>query len=484
MPTAFEWSAVGEFLGRTDELTELERWWTEPSREPLALYGRRRVGKSWLLRKFAVGKPAVLLIGRQTGTKFQLAEFAAQLEPLLGLTPAIDDLAGLVRVLFRAGRNQQLLVVIDEFPYLLPSTAAATKRELTAVAAVMEEERERSQLKLVLCGSLIGQMESLLAERAPLRGRLQPMQLHPMPFSEASLFMPNLTPIERFERFGIAGGMPRYLSALAAPGGLTGVLAERVLSPNAALWDEPRTVLEQELREPKTYFAILQQLSTGDKDTAEIADGIREDTKHISKYVAVLETMRIIERRLPIGVTEARHGRWHLVEPFFRFWFRFVFPFQDDLAAGLPARRVVTAEVTPVLNDHIASTFESQCRRWLRETYEVTKVGMWWGRSLDSLRRTGARSSEEIDVIGMNRGTVTVLGEARWRNRAISASYLAEIEDFKLPALRQSGLTVQQHPTIMLFSRGGFDTRLKDIAATRSDVVLVSANEMLTSTVE
>ena len=475
----FEWFASEEFLGRRSELAHLERWWTDSSREPVALYGRRRVGKSWLLRRFADGKPAVVLVGREASPRSQFGRFAIELEPLLGVRPVIDDLADLIRVLFQAARNERLLVIIDEFPYLLPSTSAAARRELTSVAAVMEEERDRSRLKLVLCGSLVGQMESLLAERAPLRGRLQPMQLHPMAFAEASMFMPTMESEGRFERFAIAGGMPRYLAALSSPERLADVVAERVFSPNAALWDEPRAVLEQELREPRTYFAILEQLAAGDKDTGELARGMREDTKFASKYVSVLEHMRIIERRKPVGGDDARNGRWHLVEPFFRFWFRFVFPFQDDLGAGLPGDRLFTSEVEPVLNDHVASAFEEQCRHWVREHHEVTQVGVWWGRSLDALRVTGERTTEEIDVVGMRRGRVALVGEARWRSRPMAARYLAEVEQYKLPALRQSGVKVEPRPLIVLFSRAGFDDRLRALAVERDDVMLVEASTAL-----
>lgn len=465
-------------------MAHLDDWWAGSSREPIALYGRRRVGKSWLLRRFADGKPAVMLVGREASPRAQFGRFASTLEPFVGVRPVIDDLADLFRVLYQAARHEPLLVIIDEFPYLLPSTSAAARRELTAVAAVMEEERERSRLKLVVCGSLVGQMEALLAERAPLRGRLQPMQLHPMPYAEASLFMPDLDAQQRFERFSIAGGMPRYLAALSSPEPLAEVVADRVFSPNAALWDEPRAVLEQELREPRTYFAILEQLAAGDKDTAELARGLREDTKFASKYVSVLEQMRIIERRKPVGGTDSRNGRWHLVEPFFRFWFRFVFAFQDDLGAGLPGRRLYRSEVEPVLNDHVAPSFEEQCRHWVREQHDVTRVGVWWGRSLDALRATGERTTEEIDVVGMSRGRVSVVGEARWRSRPIPARYLDEVEQYKLPALRQSGVKVLERPTIMLFSRAGFDARLQALAVERDDVVLVEASTVLSAVVK
>lgn len=485
VPT-YEWPSVTEFLDRDDELAELEKWWGSAERAPISLYGRRRCGKSWLFRRFAHGKPAALLVARRTAPGAQLDDFADKLEPILGVRPALGSVAELFRTLYRAARGTKLLAVIDEFPYLLPTTEAEIERELTAIAAVMEEERDQSQLKLVLCGSLVSQMEALLAEKGPLHGRLLPLQLHPVAFPQARLFLPELDPVQQFERYAVAGGMPRYLAALggtAGPTDLAEIVRSRVLNVNSALWDEGRTILEQELREPKVYFGILQQLAGGDKESGQIASALRSDAQRMSKYLNTLQDMRLVERLLPIGADRSsRVGHWHLRDPFLRFWFRFVFPFQDDLESGLSAQTLYDAEVAPVLNDHVAPEFEDYCRRWTRAHQPVTKVGAWWGPALHALRRTGERSTEQIDVVGLARNRVTLIGEARWRNRPMDVRYLDTIDAYKLPALRQQpGLRTAKTPQILLFSRGGYTDRLRQAAEDRDDLSLVDIPSMLTT---
>jgi AAA+ ATPase superfamily predicted ATPase len=484
---SFLWPSAHEFLDRDEELAALEQWWVSEERMPVALYGRRRCGKSWLFRRFAHGKPAVILVARRTAPGAQLQDFADKLEPILGVRPDLPDAASLIRVLHRAARQDKLLAVIDEFPYLLATTGAEADRELSAVAAVMEEERDASQLKLLLCGSLVGQMEALLAERGPLHGRLIPLQLQPVGFAHARLFLPGLDPAAQFERFAIAGGMPRYLMALSDGPTVGDAVCARVLNPNAALWDEARTVLEQELREPKVYFAILQSLAAGDKEINEVVTAIRSDSQRVSKYLRVLQDMRVVERRLPVGAqSTSRGGHWHLRDPFFRFWFRYVFPFQDDLESGLAARDLYDTEVAPTLNDHVAPEFEEFCRRFTRARFgaQATRVGAWWGPSLHALRRTGERSSEEVDIVATARNRVTLIGEARWRNSAMDEHYLANVERYKLPALRQAGLKVAAQPQILLFSRGGYSDDLRAAATRRDDVLLIDVHDALDSTTE
>ena len=109
----------------------------------------------------------------------------------------------------------------------------------------------------------------------------------------------------------------------------------------------------------------------------------------------------------------------------------------------------------------------------MRSNAPAPKVGSWWGPSLNELRKAGTRTTEEIDIVGVVRSKVSIIGEARWRKRPMDLGYLAMIENFKIPALRQSGINVATTPIIYLFSRGGYAERLVEVAADREDLILV-----------
>lgn len=412
MTDVFGWPVVDQFLGRVDDLALLERWWDSPSKEPINLYGRRRVGKSWLVRRFAHGKPACLLVASTSSQGAQLRGFAERLEPLLGFRADITDVAALFRVLLRAARQSKLLVVVDEFPWLLPGTEKGDAQILSSVGAVLEDERDASQLKLILCGSRIGPMGAMLGERRPLHGRLQPVQLRPMAFEQASLFMPSLSLLERFERFAITGGMPRYLAELSS-GDVRTTVSARVLDRDGPLFDEARAVLEPQLRDSRNYFAIASALASGDKEQAEIIAATSLSASVVSKYLQTLAGLGIVSRATPIGASpDSRAGRWRLEDPFFRFWFRFVFPYQDDLESGLQAGDLFDTDVAPNLADHVAPQFEHWCRHWTRNSYgtAVSTVGSWWGNALNELRRRGQRTTEQVDIVAMSRNRVTLVG--------------------------------------------------------------------------
>lgn len=481
---AFSWPLVSEFLDRAEDLARLGDWWQSPDRRPLALIGRRRVGKSWLFRRFADGKPSILLVAEQLPRGAQLTRFADEMEQALGIRPDLPDLAALFRAVYRAARAQKLLVVIDEFPLLLGSNAARARQALSLIQAVLEEERDESKIKLVLCGSHVGQMEALFGERNPMHGRLIRAEVRPLQFGEALEFLSSLDPVTAFERYAVTGGMPLYLDRLAR-GSARAAISGQVLDRNGALWNEGRAILEQELREPRVYFGILEQLASGEKELSEIARPLRMETNAVAKYLTTLVDLRIVRRRQPLGArVTARSGHWHLTDPFLRFWFRFVFPFQAGLESGLRPGDLYDAEVAPGLASHVSPVFEDWCRQWLRSTrgHKATMVDSWWGNAASRSRRTGERFSEEIDAVGTLRNRVSLIAECKWTRKQLDAGIVWELDNYKVPALQDAGFKFTDGLSIVLFSKAGYSKSLSDLAKTDRRIELVNVPEELSST--
>jgi AAA+ ATPase superfamily predicted ATPase len=471
----YAWPLVSEFLDRADDLEHLEDWWGSPERTPLALVGRRRVGKSWLFRRFANGKHAVLLVAEQLPIGTQLTRFADILEPVLGIRPDLPDLSALIRAVYRAARMEKVLVVIDEFPWLLGGSSAEVRQALTSVQAVMEEERDTSKVKLVLCGSHIGQMNALFGEQNPMHGRLIRADIRPLPFGEAATFLRGHDPVTAFERYAVTGGMPLYLGRLAK-GSVREAVCSQILDRNGSLWNEGRCIVEQELREPRVYFGILEQLASGEKELNEITQALRMERTALIKYLSTLVELRIVRRRAPLGAAPtSRSGHWQLVDPFLRFWFRFVFPFQDGLESGLCPGDLYDAEVAPALPDHVAPVFEEWCRSWLRANHgrTATTIGVWWGNAANQFRKSSERSSEEIDAVGTLRNQVTLVAECKWTSKPLGRSIISELETYKIPALREGGFRIPEQPTIVLFAKSGYTRDLRSLAEEDDRIQLV-----------
>jgi hypothetical protein len=474
----YEFEGIARFRDRAEELAALRAWFEKPDeRRALAIFGRRRVGKSWLFRAFAHGREADIFVATTRDLADQLATFAAALERN-GERPDLPDIEAFFRLLYRRARAVRRLAIIDELPNLL-----RVERALASILLkVMEEEAAGSMLRLIVTGSHVGMMERLFAEREPLHDRVQPLRVRPLDFWDARLLLGD-GPAERLlTAFGLAGGMPRYLVELAGAPDPVERLAELSLDPLGALFDEPRAILGQELEAPAVHFSLLSALAAGPAGYGDIQRRSRVDYDKVGRYLATLEALGLVTPRFPVtDVARVSHSRLYaLSDGFLRFWFRYVFPFQPDLEAGLDPRVVIESEILPTLASHLAPAIEDVAREWVRHARigNATRIGAWWGPSLNELRRRGERSTEEIDIVGMRGKQVVVVGEVRWRSDPMDVGILGELERFKVPALAQVPGVKIGRPHIVLVSRSGFTPGLVEAAGRQERITLVDLETM------
>jgi AAA+ ATPase superfamily predicted ATPase len=474
----YAFPSVDAFVDRANELAQLHRWWAnERPDRMLLIYGRRRAGKSYLFRRFAHGKPALLLVCREESPRRQLDDLAAAFEPIFGAKPTIEDVPDLIRTCFRAAREEQLLVVIDEFGYLLPSREKAERGVLTGIQQVIEEEIGNAHPHIVLCGSQVRLAQRMLADGSPLHGRLTPLRVSPLSPKDAAEILGDLPATDLIDRYAIAGGMPFYLKQISAAnyptGSLDRAIAETILSPSSALFDEPRAVLKQELRETAVYFGLVRAIAEGGENTtADIARRARlKGAEQARPYLVQLETLEIVNRPRVFGSTVGE--KWALSDNFFRFWFRFCFPLIEDLQNELPPL-TYAATVVGEMTDFTSLVFEELCRGWARREYGNTapRISAWMGKAS---KKHPERSSEEIDIVGLgSRGkTVHLLGECKWTNEPLASDVLTKLLGPKLDALKEDGYKVGPSIPIVLASKNGFENAVHERAREDSRIRLV-----------
>jgi len=470
--------SIEAFRNRTAELEAIGNWFdNEAEWRAMTLYGRRRVGKSWLFRAFAHGRDTDIFVASTRALADQLAGFSEVLERD-GERPALPDLEAFFRLLYRRARDRRRLAVIDELPYLW----TAEKDLPSILLKVMEEEAASSRLKLLLAGSHVGMMEWLLAEREPLRDRLRPFPVRALDFWTAQEILGDGKPEQLLTAYAVAGGLPRYLAELAGAEDPVKRMVGLCLDPHGPLFDEPRAILAQELEVPHTYFSILSVLATGRQPWGDLSARSRVESDRLGRYLRTLENLGLVATDVPVTDTSgtSRNRLYGLDDGFLRFWFRFVFPFQADLESGLSPATVFESEIVPDLADHLAPAIEKLVRDWVRRTgmEGATRVGSWWGRALDEFRATNERTTEEIDVVGLARRRVVLIGEVRWRSRPMDVGILGEIERYKLPALRRAARVVAK-PRILLVSKEGFTPALRDAADRDDRIRLLELSELV-----
>lgn len=435
MHVAYRQERLAVFVNRKAELeflnSILER--RHPTAAQLILlYGRRRVGKTVLLRHWAEqsGVPTTYWAAEKEPAGLQRRKLFAR---VLGVEPAraatFDSWADCWQAIaaFLAGRRH--ILILDEFTYAAESDPAM----LSSLQHAWDQSFKESQVILVLCGSHVHSMETLQARQSPLFGRLTGQWwLQPIPFAALSEFLPGWSTEERIAAYAVVGGVPAYLEWLDPDRSLSGNIRHVILSPGSMWVAEPAFLLYDEVREPGTHLAILKAIGLGAHALSEISDAALVGTAHLSAYLARLQELRLVERRLPITIPpaqrrRARSGRYHLVDPYFRFYFRFIAPYQDELAyrpeQGLP-------RIREGLRAFVGLTaFEELSRQWVTEMgrtgklpFAIQEVGSHWSRDV------------QVDVVGVNWAERAILlGECKWGADAVDRATVRDLIETKAP---------------------------------------------------
>lgn len=449
------------FINRKVELEQLSGLYRSDRAELFVLYGRRRVGKTELLRAFCAGKAHIFFIATLSTDSEQLANFSQQIwgfdhaETPAGFTFPSWEAA------FRAMADLpgRPVVVLDEFTYLI----SGNKVIPSILQKVWDERLKNTQVMLILCGSYIGMMETeIMGYQAPLYGRRTGSTLlQPLSLPSSALFYPKYIPEEQFLAWAVVGGMPYYLTTFTDRQNLLSNIRQHILDTHSgSLYNEPRLLLMEELREPRNYFSLLRAIAQGNTRLNEIAQasGVGSAST-VSRYLDILQQMRLITRRVPATESQpqkSKRGLYLIDDHFLRFWFRYVHPNQGSLDLGL-ADSILAQRVRPDLDHFAANAFEEASREFVaagaragKWSFLPERIGGWWSREA------------ELDILAINQaGKIALVGECKWSVNPVGTNILEDLKRRTDTMTQESGI---EHIQYTLFSRRGFTDALKEQA--------------------
>ena len=451
------------FINRQRELAFLQSRKKTRKSELIVIYGKRRVGKTELVKQFFKDIPHVYFLADKTSEHDQLKLFSEK----VALFYKDDFLAsrgfGTWGECFAyLGKKTPMVLAIDEFPYLIESNPAVP----SIFQKGWDEHLATGKMFLILLGSSMGMMETeVLGHKSPLFGRRTgQLLIDPLSFVEAHAFFPKLSQQEFMPVFATLGGMPAYLKKFDPRKTFWKNVNEQMLQPEAYLFAEPEFMLREELREPRNYFAILRAMSLGKTRVGEIINETGFDKSLVGKYLSVLHDLRIIRREIPItekAPEKSKKGLYFLSDPFFRFWFKYVFPNRSFIEEGDSAY-VLKHKIKPDFDIFVSQVFEDVCRDLVRSgavgKRKYSRVGRWWTKNA------------EIDVGAIDdESSAMLFGEAKWSTRKVGIDVL---EDLQRNAALVDWNDKNRHEEFALFSRNGFTEEL--IIRARKEKVLLA----------
>lgn len=451
------------FFGRRRELELLSSLWAARGASLLVLYGRRRIGKTRLLTHW-IGQSnsrALYWVAVPTTSQEQLRSFSQALYNLGNpntVAPGAFTYATWEQAWVQAAalaHQDRLALFVDEFTYLLESDPGLAG----VLQNAWDHHLKGSNLFLALSGSHLGMMQrQLLSYQAPLYGRATAqLHLRPLPFGVTKSYFPHYTPADRVAIYAMFGGVPAYWERIDQRLTVSQNIQRQLLTPNNLMQEEPRLLLQDFVREPHNYVALLRATAQGARTQKEISTHTGLPQGHVSKYLSVLQEAGYIERRVPVTQSpRSRLGRYHVIDPYLRFYFRFLAGRQAQLALGATQRAL--DEIKRHLLDFIGThTWEELCREWVLWAGDrgelplaPDQVGSAW------------TSRVQVDVVGINSREKTLcLGESKWSPRRAERRVLTDLIAKTAEIVPKQG---QWQVLYLGFARGGWTPAATDFA--------------------
>ena len=447
------------FVNREQELKTLNEKWQSNIAQFFIIYGKRRVGKTELIKQFIKDKPAIYFLADKRTTVDQLRELGqvvgSYFKDEILIKNGFGDWLEVFSYLKTKTTTAPLVLAIDEYPYLTENDKSTS----SLFQKGWDEYFKNTKILLILSGSSIAMMESeTLNQSAPLFGRRTGQILvEPLNFTQSRKFFPEKSFSDFLNIYTITGGMPAYLKQFEGGGELSEEIKKKIFTKTAFLYNEVEFTLKEELRETKNYLAILRAIALGKRKLSEIVNEVGMDKATVNKYLSVLINLRLVEREVPVTEEKpdkSRKGLYKISDNFFVFWFQYIFPYKSYLEMENYDYVLEKMFNGVKYNDNVNSNFKliaaqvyervavELLKTWLEKIFPFEQVGRYWD------------NNEEIDVVGFSSSQKKIIfGECKWSEKPVGISIY---EELKKKAGKVDWHKDNRREYYILFSKSGF----------------------------
>ena len=400
-----------KFVDRTDETARLKEALSGERATLVVIYGRRRLGKSTVIKRALTENDVYFLADRSEGQhqRSMLAKVVGQLFPDFDKLTYPDWEALLRGINYRT--IYHFTLCLDEFPYLVEQSP-----ELPSVLQKLIDEKTL-KYNIVVCGSSQNMMYGLfLDSTAPLYGRANViMKFMPirLPYIQEAL---GFNATSAIEEYSVWGGVPRYWELRENNASLEDALWYNILSVNGTLYEEPIKLFQDDVKDVVKTSTIMSYVGSGASRLSEIASRCNEPATNLSRPLKKLIDLGFLEREVPFGVDEksSKKSLYKIADPFMAFYYQFVVPNRSFIELG--RRRPIEQALNTHFSEYVSMQWERICRNTVTGNQIngvlYDKANRWWGSVLNEEHKP---EQVEFDVMAESLDKKYLLvGECKW----------------------------------------------------------------------
>ena len=469
------------FLGREKEILDLEK---EYARDGgfVVIYGRRRIGKTTLIKQFIKSKTAFYFLATKEVESQSMKRFAGVIARTTGNSvmqkAAFSDWLDLFQAVADYKPNEKKVLVIDEFPYLVKVNDSFPSILQNAWDEILKD----SNVMLILCGSLISMMKKhALSYESPLYGRrTAQMRIAPLPFTTVYENQ-KLSFEEAAEQYSITGGVPKYMEFFSDGQPLYEQIKENVLSKNGFLYEEPNFLLTDEVQVPTNYFSIIKVIADGNHKLGTIAGILGLETSALTPDLKTLSELGFIEKQVPVtekNAEKTRKGLYFISDNFLRFWFRYVYPYKGELE--IDNMQISLDELDKDFKEKfVAFAYKDICKEIFARLcsdkaieFTPSKIGSYW--------LNDKSGNTQIDVMAVDTVNKRLFaGECKYHNQPVDADVYFELVK-KVDNSAEIKSAFKGYTVIYgVFSKSGFTSRMTDISNSNPNLFLINETSIV-----
>lgn len=415
------------------------------------VYGRRRVGKSELVTQ-ALLKSRAKSINyecKQVAEKSNVASLSEIVSEVLGLPKlGFADMESLLRFIFEASLKEKIVLVLDEYPYLRESIQGMD----SILQSLIDKYRKTAKLTLIILGSYVDTMRSILEYENPLYGRVDlTIDLKPMDYYESSLFYPNYSPEDKVRIYSVFGGIPYYNRFIDDSKSVEENIISLIASDGAILENEVPLYLNAQLSKIANANEVFLALAKGFNKYSDILF-----QSHVSSgptLADVLEKligMEVVSKSAPINdENNRRKVSYRISDNLSSFYYRYSFPYSSQMKIMDPKvfyRKYIESDFE---ESYVPHMFEAICRQYLIRKNKsgeidpvIEKIGKYY---YDDPKQ---RKNGEFDIVSLDANGY-IFYEVKFSKNPLTD----EVVKKEIKQVEETGLGCYKY---VFFTRSGF----------------------------
>jgi len=440
-----------KFYGREQQLRQLHRFFKKTGLQVALIYGRRRVGKSELIKQCIRNykEKFIYYECKQTTEANNVESISALISELYKLPPlGFSGIEATLDHLFQLAMKEPLVLVLDEYPYLRETVTGLD----SIIQALIDKYHDHCGLKLVLCGSYVDIMKSLVMKENPLYGRVDlTIDLKPMDYYDSAQFYPSFSAEDKVRLFSVFGGIPYYNRQIDPDLTVRENIQELISAPGARLENEVSMYLKSEIAKIANANEVFEALAKGFSRFSDLLS-----QSHVSSSPTLVDVldklirMEVVEKRAPINdMNNRRKSGYFITDNLSLFFYRYIFRY-------LSQRTVMDEEVfydRYIKEDfetrQVPLVFESICRQYLIRENRAGRIDP----PFDLIGKyyyddPANKANGEFDIVTKDPQGY-IFYEAKFRKTPLSPSVIQE----EIQQVQRTGLDCYKYG---FFARSGF----------------------------